>query len=185
MLSDKYVNADSKLKYKCVCGNISEIMYRSFHEGHRCGCLISMTESNTVKFFDKYSIKFKRQKFFPDCKNIKPLPFDFYVNDKYIIETDGGQHFKPVEIFGGEEKFKQQVLHDNIKNEYCIRNKIPILRISFKELKKIDKIILKYFEIMKNNNYDIVFTNENLYENMICEIKKYTDNYYILDVSKI
>ena len=36
MLSKKYVNAITKLKYRCSCGNISKILLHSFKQGHRC-----------------------------------------------------------------------------------------------------------------------------------------------------
>lgn len=36
LLSSEYKNARSKLKYRCVCGNISEIVFDSFRRGNRC-----------------------------------------------------------------------------------------------------------------------------------------------------
>lgn len=36
LLSNKYINAMTKLEYKCSCGNISKILLHSFKNGHRC-----------------------------------------------------------------------------------------------------------------------------------------------------
>ncbi len=36
LLSSSYKDAYTKLKYKCSCGNISEILFHSFKKGHRC-----------------------------------------------------------------------------------------------------------------------------------------------------
>jgi very-short-patch-repair endonuclease len=69
---------------------------------------------------------------FNDCRNILPLPFDFYLkNLNLLIEYDGRQHFEAVDLFGGEEGLKKRKINDNIKNEYCKKNRISLLRISY------------------------------------------------------
>ena len=66
------------------------------------------------------------------------MPFDFYLLDyNLIIEYDGIEHFEPVN-FGSEtmtpkEAFEYVQRHDKIKNEYCERNNIGIIRIGYKE----------------------------------------------------
>lgn len=37
LLSDTYVNTQTKLKYQCECGEISEIRFGNFRNGQRCG----------------------------------------------------------------------------------------------------------------------------------------------------
>jgi hypothetical protein len=54
------------------------------------------------------------------------------------IEIDGEQHFKTNEHFGGEEIFKITQKNDNLKNDYCKKNNIKILRIRYDE--KIDDL---------------------------------------------
>ena len=76
-------------------------------------------------------------KYSEDCKLIKKLRFDFYLPEKDIfIEFDGEQHFKP-SMFGGkesgEEKLQRTVINDKIKNEYCEKNKIKLIRIKYDE----------------------------------------------------
>lgn len=88
------------------------------------------------------------EKRFRDCKNNKPLPFDFYIEKiNLCIEFDGKQHYEPVQ-FGGISKqraidgYKKAVKNDKIKNRYCLKNKINILRIPYWEIKNIENIIL-------------------------------------------
>jgi hypothetical protein len=38
LLEDKYINAHCKMKYRCSCGNISNINFNNFKSGKRCGC---------------------------------------------------------------------------------------------------------------------------------------------------
>ena len=63
------------------------------------------------------------------------LAFDFAIFDSYdnllsLIEYDGEQHFKSMEYFGGEESFKKTIKRDEIKDKYCKKNNIPLLRIT-------------------------------------------------------
>jgi len=47
-----------------------------------------------------------------------------------FIELDGEQHYKPVDYFGGLEKFNKVVINDNIKNKWCLDNGYELLRIN-------------------------------------------------------
>lgn len=59
------------------------------------------------------------------------------------IEYDGEQHFKPIELFGGEKQFKIQVENDNIKNTFCKENNIKLIRIPYYELNSIPNFLNK------------------------------------------
>ena len=79
-----------------------------------------------------------REKTFEDCVNTKegkycrPLRFDFYIPEiNTIIEFDGEQHFRPSKKFGGE-KFDTTKENDKIKNEFCEKNNINLIRIHYK-----------------------------------------------------
>jgi hypothetical protein len=51
-----------------------------------CGCLKSIGEEKISKILTDNNIPFEREKIFND---FKPYRYDFYVNNKYIIEYDG------------------------------------------------------------------------------------------------
>lgn len=117
------------------------------------GCMecnsYSKCELKIKYILDEKNINYEYQKSFRDFKNIKtgfPYRFDFFLPDSnIIIEYDGEHHYKPVEIWGGEEYLKMVQYSDNIKNEYCEKNSIRLLRISYKEknriLEKINEVI--------------------------------------------
>lgn len=78
------------------------------------------------------------------------LKFDVAVLDdnkdiSFIIEYDGEQHeygyrfSKDPEI--NKEKFERTKLYDKLKNEYCEKHNIDLLRISFRKKKEMIDII--------------------------------------------
>lgn len=97
-------------------------------------CYQSKGEKLINEFLEKNLIEFKREFKFKHCKDILPLPFDFFLpNLNVCIEYDGLQHFKPIKRYGGEENFKKTKKHDEIKNKFCLDNNITLFRISYKE----------------------------------------------------
>lgn len=116
------------------------IIYEQIIMDHLRGCIPRgiIIESKGVRdityFLEINNIEYIREHFYYDCKNINYLRFDFYLPKiKTLIEYDGKQHFEIVEFFGGEEEFIKRQINDNIKNEYCKKNRIPLLRISYLE----------------------------------------------------
>lgn len=55
-----------------------------------------------------------------------------------MIEYDGEQHYWAV---FGEKSFQNTLKHDEIKNNYCKENNIPLLRIPYWEKDNIEVII--------------------------------------------
>ncbi len=71
------------------------------------------------------------------------------------------QHFQNRDFFGGIESFGYTQVNDKIKNQYCIDNSIPLIRIPYWEFNNMEYIIdnvLKYFNIIEGQaeNKDIV-----------------------------
>lgn len=100
-------------------------------------CNESKGERQVRQWLDAHDIIYTYQKTFSDCKDLRVLPFDFYI-PKYnlCIEYDGEQHFRPVDFDGnGEEwalqQFAKTTYHDEIKNQYCKNNNIHLLRIPY------------------------------------------------------
>ena len=122
-------------KCRCECGNIISVegsKLRSFHT-NSCGCLKSKGEEKINKLLTAAKINYKTQITFEDCKYKNQLRFDFGVYDNqgnllYIIEYDGEQHFKPA---WGNKNFQEGKTRDEIKNQYCAINNIPLIRIPY------------------------------------------------------
>ena len=132
---------ESWVYVKCpFCDNKKWIQLRYIRNGDTksCGCISSSAgEEKIVKLLNQNKILFEKEKIFSDLKNINPLRFDFYIiNENYLIEFDGLQHYE-VQKFGNiseEEalqKFKELQKRDKIKNEYCLKNQIPLIRIPY------------------------------------------------------
>lgn len=98
---------------------------------------MSNYENCIVNILKSKRINFLREKTFQDLKH-GLFRFDFYITDSSygpcIIEVDGEQHFKPVY---GRQAFLKGQEHDRRKNSYCLANNIPLYRIPYWEIKKI------------------------------------------------
>lgn len=114
----------------CDCGVERDVSGLSLRNGSSLSCgnhsNISKGNEKISKILNEAKIPFETEKKFPSCKDKKELPFDFYVNNKYLIEYDGIQHYKET-IFDLE--YTQS--HDHIKTEWCKNNKIPLIRIPY------------------------------------------------------
>ena len=142
-----YKNQTEKnLLIECFeCGKPFLTSLRNFvqHGGQVCSnCknLISIGEYKIKQYLESHSINFIHQKWFADCRDKNPLPFDFYIaDDNIIIEFDGRQHFEETEYF--TYPLKMVMRHDQIKNDYCYNNNINLIRIPYWDINKIEKIL--------------------------------------------
>lgn len=122
---------------KCECGNEKDILgtLLSNNKVKSCGCIQSKGESKIVKILRDNQISFQQQKTFNNC--ISPisqskLRFDFYVNNSYLIEYDGKQHFETNNSgWNTKQALKETQYRDNIKNQWCKENNIPLIRIPY------------------------------------------------------
>lgn len=143
---NNFKNIHSKIEIKCKKEHIFYQKISNHLQGKGCPiCKESNGERKIALFLENNNIEFIRQKKFNDCFFKEKLSFDFYLpNIDIAIEYDGIQHFKPVKIFGGEKEFQKNKIRDKIKNEYCIKNNIHLIRISY-----LDKIEDKLSHINK------------------------------------
>lgn len=146
---EDYINALEK-NLKILCGSCGNVYITSFDaytaKGKQkikcfsCSCKESKGECRIREFLNANNIIFEQEKTFDDCKDVKRLPFDFYLPEyNLIIEFDGQHHFHEIG-FGNYESTKK---HDKIKNEYCELHNINLLRIPYWEGNNIEEIIKK------------------------------------------
>lgn len=129
-----YKNIDSKVKIICPDhGHFKQSLFNHINNSQGCpGCSASQGERQVEKYLIENNISYIKEKKFKTCKNIRVLPFDFYLKDlNILIEYDGIQHFKPVDFFGGEMSFKLLRVNDLIKNNFCVKNNIKLIRIKY------------------------------------------------------
>lgn len=122
-----------------------------------CGCKKnnSIGEQKIYNILSEHNINFIQQYSFEDLKNKYSLRFDFAIFDseqnvKFLIEFQGEQHYRPIEYFGGEEKFKQQKYNDDLKFQYCQEKHIPLIIIPYWEKNKLNWDFLKR-KVEENN----------------------------------
>lgn len=142
---DKVVYKNATTKVEIYCNNCKKYFWQdpSDHAfGNGCPlCSKSKGEIIIAKFFKQNNIKYESQYIFNDCKDKKPLPFDFYLPDHNLcIEYQGGQHYSPnmfISLYKSKEygmkKFETQKRHDQIKKEYCEKHNISFLEICYNE----------------------------------------------------
>ncbi|WHY64705.1 hypothetical protein [Neobacillus sp. SuZ13] len=129
---------------KCDCGNLTTVMNNHLLRSkiQSCGCWkYSRLEKEVVRYFGEKEyqngIDYECQKRFDDLTGTgnKSLSYDFIVykdnEPYYLIECQGQQHYQAIDYFGGEEKFKQQQIHDRLKKEYANKLGIPLLEILY------------------------------------------------------
>ncbi len=139
-------------KIKITCKKHGIFLQRG--DSHLSGCKCpkckkeSKGEKNIRLFLENNNLNFECQKKFDSCFNPKTnykLPFDFYLPDlNLLVEYDGPQHFHSISFFGGEEKLKSRIINDEVKNEFACKNEINLLRIDYKQIKNIEKILNNY-----------------------------------------
>jgi hypothetical protein len=130
-----YISVFKQIKIICSIHGEFEQTPNSHLKGCGCPkCKESKGEKIIRDYLTKNNIKFIPQHKFDDCKDIKPLPFDFYLPEyNTCIEYDGRQHFEIIDRWGGVNGLIDQQNKDKIKTDYCFNNKIKLLRISHKE----------------------------------------------------
>ena len=155
---DEYINNNTRnLKIKCgTCHkNIYITSLSSYDDGvimcPSCSESESRNERVIRNILESLNISFETQKRFDYCRDIKPLPFDFYLPYYNLaIEYDGEGHY--MESFyknrceDTKYGLKLTQSHDKIKTEYCKNNNINLLRIPYWEKENIEKIIKDYLK---------------------------------------
>ena len=144
LLSTEYINNRTPLKMKCDKGHIFECSFDNFQKGNRCPkCKNTKGQIKIKGVLMNYKIDFEEEYRFEDCKFKRTLPFDFYLPDyNCCIEFDGLQHYVIKEYFGGYEGFVDRKIRDTIKNIYCEKNNIKLVRIHYEDMKNLEDIIL-------------------------------------------
>lgn len=133
-----YTNNNTKVRV--ICSTHGEFEQNPYLHMNGSGCPDCVSESTASKavsemitWLNENNIDYVMEYKIPECKNINPLPFDFYL-PKYniLIEYDGKQHFSSTS-WGGEDGLKKRVINDQIKTEYCSSNNITLIRIKYDE----------------------------------------------------
>ena len=155
-LQGLYTGKRNKISIKHSCGHSYYVWPNDIWQKKLGECLIckdnfSKGHKKIREFLSKYVI-FEEEKTFDDClgETGRNLPFDFYIPVfNLIIEFDGEQHFKPK---WSEIEFQRTQKNDSIKNNYCNKKSIRLLRISYNQLNEVDTILEETFNDYRKGN---------------------------------
>lgn len=146
---------NNKTKIDIICPKHG--VFNTKPNNHLCGygcpiCSSSKGELFILNFLVENKIEHIRQHVFYNCKDKNPLRFDFYI-PKYnmCIEYDGIQHFKSLIFFGGDEGLIERQHKDKIKNKFCLKHNINLIRIKHTD-ENINDILNNIITIEKVNN---------------------------------
>lgn len=132
----------SKHKLTIICKKHGEFLMKpgSHLNGKGCSkCSKSRGETYIELFLSRSGVRFVQEMIFLDCKDKKPLRFDFYLPDyNTCIEFDGYWHFNPHP--SDPSQFDKVLRRDRIKNIYCRENHINLIRI--KDLRDVTSVLV-------------------------------------------
>ena len=142
---------------QCSCGNITKVAGTHLLCGDTisCGCIVSQGETIIKSILQTNQISYQSQKSFDSCINPKTgakLFFDFYLPDyNCCIEYDGEQHFRPRKTGYFTFKEVEEIQYrDKIKENYCKKHNIKLVRISYTDYSKLSLEYIKN-RISKSN----------------------------------
>lgn len=133
---------------QCTCGRTCISNTTDLNSGRKTRCnycsdhaIISKGEQTIKTLLKNNDIYFVQQKTFENCIHPltnKQLRFDFFIVDQnYLIEFDGEQHYKLSQTSKWYNKCKTLSLRDEYKNEWCLKNNIPLIRIPYTHLSQL------------------------------------------------
>ncbi len=141
MGSDK--NGQAIWGCECDCGNpnLIPVSGGNLRKGHTmsCGCeRRSHGEYAIMTLLDEANIPYEMEKGMFRYSNNHIAKFDFYVDNKYLIEYDGETHYNcSLHGWHTEEQLSAQLERDAIKNQWCKENNISLIRIPYFHLKEL------------------------------------------------
>lgn len=136
----KYKGANKSITYKCPnCKGRGKLMAHTLYrkeiiDCQQCSDNVSYGERITKGFLEELGFKFKTQHVFENLAYKSSLRFDFYLpNEDVCIEYQGRQHYEPIDYFGGERTYLEQVKRDELKRKFCKSNGIKLIEIPYYE----------------------------------------------------
>ena len=148
-----------KWKCKCDCGNEVFVASSSLRKGatNSCGCIKSYGEEKISYLLNLNNIFYQTQKTFETCRfpDTNALArFDFYINNQYLLEFDGEQHFfSNNKGWNTKTAFEKTKKRDKYKNQWCKENNIPLIRIPYTHL---DKLTIKDLLYIPSNPFIVL-----------------------------
>lgn len=152
LLTQKYVDCKTKLKYICPEGHKGQIRWNDFQQGHRCfQCREWKGEKELGEILEQlYPGKVEPQ---DSLEFLGRQTVDYSVRQYHLaFEYDGEHHFRPVVYNNGDaerskERFAAQQRRDTRKDRLCKKNNYILVRIAYNEALNLDNVKRKITEL--------------------------------------
>lgn len=153
------IHSNNKYWFKCENGihkDHKRTCNNSVNYNFNCPeCSNSKGEKRVSEILMRYDIEYTPQQEYDgliglNCGNLR---FDFAIPLFNInIEYDGIGHYEPIDFTGegieiAKEKFKILKHHDKLKNEYCKKHNIKLIRIPYWDFDNIEDILIKELKL--------------------------------------
>jgi hypothetical protein len=166
----EYINNQTNIKIICKIHGVFEQSPNVHISINKCGCpyCVNKTEGKIKQFLNENKVKYITQ------FNIVYGRFDFLIEDKYILEIDGVQHFpKLVKRINPKYNDPEYALNNDILKMKKIIDKYPILRLFQPHIweDKYDwkDLLLNYTHDFKSDTLYIRNEEKEIYQNHTIE----------------
>jgi len=148
----EYEKASIKIKMlHAKCNHEFMITPNGFKNGHGCTkCKASKGEKRIDNYLSDCFINYKTQYRIKECRNKKPLPFDFAIFNNentllFLIEFQGRQHYDQIWARRNDKYSTLEYIqgNDKIKSDYCKENNINLIIIPYTDINNIETILSK------------------------------------------
>lgn len=178
---DHSYGSESRVSWICPdkkCGRSYEARIYDRTSTHKTGCPQCNTnkwEARLASILDAHPLVDEHVKQSIKCydevngtmRMLTPDRIGVFTNgNKFMVETDGEQHFKSVNHFGRGiyTDYRDQVCRDLAKNQFAANNGMSLLRISYIEYSQISMWVHAFLDECSRSSDRVVMTsNDGLY----------------------
>lgn len=162
LLSSSYVNAHSKLEWKCFHEHIWKASWNQIQSGKWCPeCSTGLGERICRSYFEQlFNRKFpKRHPSWLKSKMGTQLELDSYCEELGIaFEHHGMQHYERTDFFQSPEKFKRRQELDKQKEDLCRNYGVTLIVVpelfTLTKLQNLKEFIVDHSGLIKNEIRD-------------------------------
>ena len=189
LLETEYKNNNTKMRYRCSCGNKSKIIFNNFKKGQRCQKCKSKKLANERKYiyefvynyFEEHGCKlletnyknnFTKMRYICDCGDIREISFACFKRGERCMkcakEKAGNRYKHTYEyMYNCFKEQKCELLEKKYKNNRTLLkyicscgNKSKISFSNFKKGQRCKKCMIEKISGENNWNYDPNLTDE-------------------------
>lgn len=115
----------------------------------RCSIRQSSYMDAVERILDASGIAYEKEKVFQECKNIRSLPFDYYIPSRNCcIEVDGEFHYKRKGAsLNRKSEYESVKRRDSIKTDFCETHNIRLIRLPYFKLNDFSSILAHELQV--------------------------------------